>query len=287
MSILTFSAAQILQAAPRRRISEAMGKIAKVRWSQELGERVIGTYCNLYNVDLSDCAQKEGWHSFDAFFTRSLKADARPQAAGLGVLTSPADGRLDVVAQVDASSEFPVKGQRYSVSELLGSQQEAETYQGGTALVVYLSPRDYHRVHFPASGALTSVRSLPGDFYPVNAIGIRHIKNLFSRNRRVVFSTRVDLGDGTLRNIAIVMVAAIVVGRISSVFVPGDDVALGEHIIGKPGVGKAVSAGDELGIFHLGSTAVVLVEKGAVSNVAERGPIRMGERLMTLKGGPA
>src|SRR5262249_47736219 len=143
--------------------------------------------------------------------------------------------------------------------------------------IVYLSPRDYHRVHAPIGGKITLIRSLPGDLYPVNSIGERHIPSLFSINRRVaiVIDTPAQ-GRGTGG-----MVGAKIVGSISGRRIPAHDVPLGTHVI-EPGL--AVGRGDEIGMFHLGSTAVVFTEKGASPpwrrpTNGQGLPIRMGEPL--------
>ena len=107
-----------------------------------------------------------------------------------------------------------MKGRPYQVDELVGDPEEAKRYEGGTGCVVYLSPRDYHRVHSPVEGAIVSVRSMPGDYYPVNAIGVRHVHNLFVRNRRVAICIDTPPESG-LGRVTVVMVAAMVVGRIT------------------------------------------------------------------------
>jgi phosphatidylserine decarboxylase len=280
MSFLTYTAAQMLEAIPRQRLSEAMGKAASFRWGSQLGSLVTRAYCRAYHVDLQDCAQKEGWQSFDAFFTRTLREDTRPQCQDPWVLNSPADGRVDTFEPIREDSTFLVKGHTYSLPELIGNAEDARIYAGGHASVVYLSPRDYHRVHTPKSGVLHKIDSLPGDFYPVNEIGLEHVKNLFARNRRVAFHLELDLGDGPRRKVCVIMVAAIVVGRISSCFIPGPDVPLGVHPMDEP-----LHLGDELGTFHLGSTAVVLVEpmpNTSIEKAAAFGPIQLGHSLFRV-----
>ena len=185
MTALTFATAQILRVLPRARISRAMGKLADIRWSEKLGKRVVDAYCKLYDVDIDEAAQKGGWQSFDAFFTRSLEDGARPIATDPGIMVSPSDGRLESTGTIDANRTFLVKGRPYRVEELLGDAHEAARYEGGGGCVIYLSPRDYHRVHSPVAGTVVEVRSLPGDYFPVNAIGIKHVPNLFVRNRLV------------------------------------------------------------------------------------------------------
>jgi phosphatidylserine decarboxylase len=180
------------------------------------------------------------------------------------------------MGRIDEGSTLLVKGRPYRVGELLGSEEEGRRYAGGLACVIYLSPRDYHRVHAPVGGKLQMIRSLPGDYYPVNAVGMRHVPNLFVRNRRVAIMIDAPTGTG-LGRVTIVMVSAMIVGRVTVTGVAARDVPLGEHALD-----VRVEKGDEIGVFHLGSTAVMLVEKGAAARwSASEGGIRFGERIAT------
>ena len=143
---------------------------------------------------------------------------------------------------------------------------------------MYLSPRDYHRVHAPVGGTIRRIRSMPGDYYPVNAIGMRHVANLFCRNRRVAIE--ID-GDAQRGRTTVVMVVAMIVGRITTVGIEARDVPLGDHVFDPP---LRVARGDEIGIFHLGSTAVLLAEPRRGRDwVVKEGPVRYGQAL--LRGG--
>ena len=153
------------------------------------------------------------WSSFDAFFTRRLRDGARAIDGIRSTVTSPADGRIESMGSIDEGGTFLVKGRPYAVDELVGDAQEARRFLGGAGCVVYLSPRDYHRVHAPVSGKVRRIRSMPGDYYPVNAIGMRHVPNLFARNRRVAIE--ID-ADGGLGRVTVVMVVAMIVGRITT-----------------------------------------------------------------------
>ncbi len=273
MTALSFAAAQLLRVLPREKISRAMGRLADKRWPRPVGRTVVDAYCKLYGIDLDDYAQRD-WPSFDSFFTRSLRTGARPLAPAEDIAVSPADGRLESLSRIDDASTFLVKGRPYSTSELLG--EDAPRFAGGAGCVVYLSPRDYHRVHSPVTGVIRKVQSMPGDYYPVNAIGLRHVPNLFVRNRRVAIFVDTPAGQ-----VAVVMVVAIVVGRITVTGIDAWDVPIGTHDLS-----LHVSRGDELGIFHLGSTAVVLFERGCFDRwLSAEGPIRFGAPLVA--GSPA
>jgi phosphatidylserine decarboxylase len=282
MSAVTYATAQILRVLPRARIGQAIGRLADRPWSAPVGRAVVGLYSRVYDVRLDECAEHGGWASFDAFFTRRLREGARPVDPDPRVVASPADGRIESMGRIDAGGTFTVKGRPYAVPELVGDPHEAERFLGGAGFVVYLSPRDYHRVHAPVGGVVRRIRSMPGDYYPVNQIGMRHVANLFCRNRRVAIEIDADAGLG---RVTVVMVVAMIVGRITTVGVDAPDVPLGDHVFEPP---LRVARGDELGAFHLGSTAVVLVERAAAGRwLLEEGPVRYGQALLRAAGDEA
>ena len=269
---LTYASAQLLRVMPRERISRIMGQLADVQWPRPLERAVLGAYCRAYDVAMEECEAPDRWASFDHFFTRRLRDGARPLAEG-ATWVSPADGRLESPGVVTADSLYLVKGRPYRVDELVGDPEEARRYVGGGGCVVYLSPRDYHRVHTPAAGKLVCVRSMPGDYFPVNSIGLDHVPNLFVRNRRVALAIDTE----SYGRVTVVMVAAMVVGRITVTGIDARDVPYGTHVLDAP---IALDAGAELGMFHLGSTAVVFFEpKGFARFLAPEGPIKMGQAL--------
>ena len=257
MNVATYAAAQLLRVLPRERISRAVGKLCDARLPSSLSSTVVGLYVRAYGVELGDTQAPEGaFPSFDAFFTRPLRDGARPLCSDERAIVSPADGRIESAGDILQGGSLQIKGRDYKVADLVGSVDEVARYEGGQFAVVYLSPRDYHRVHAPVSGVISVVRSMPGDLYPVNAIGERHIPSLFARNRRVAIA----IDTPSYGRVTVVMVGAMIVGRITVTAVEGHDVPLGDHTI-DPGL--AVQRGDEIGVFHLGSTAVVFAEKGA------------------------
>lgn len=247
-----------------------MGRLSETQLPQPVSRLVMGAYARAYRVDLGE-AQPESrpYASFDAFFTRPLVEGVRPVAASQVV--SPADGQLSALGRVDAGGRIHAKGQGYSLAELVGAPEDADRYLGGSWFVVYLSPRDYHRVHSPVDGHISLVRGIPGDLYPVNSIGERYVPGLFVRNNRVAIAIDTE----HLGRVTVVMVGAMVVGRISVSALPDPAVPPGIHSI-DPKV--EVARGDEIGMFHLGSTAVVLLERGATISRAV-GPVRYGEAL--------
>ncbi|MBK8941927.1 MAG: phosphatidylserine decarboxylase [Polyangiaceae bacterium] len=273
MSVATYAAAQLLRVLPRVRITRAVGRLAEARVPGPLSKAVVGAFVKAYSVDLDEAIRPSGaFESFDAFFTRELVPGARPVCPDPDAIVSPSDGRLDALGPVERDGRFEVKGRPYSAQELLGDAAEAERYLGGSFCVVYLSPRDYHRVHAPVGGVVSTIRSMPGDLFPVNSIGERHVKSLLSINRRVA----IPIDNPKHGRVTVVMVGAMIVGRITVIGVDERDVPIGDHALAPP---RDLARGAEVGIFHLGSTAVVFSPKGAPRLSRSLGPIRLGEAL--------
>lgn len=280
MKPITYATAQILRVLPRTRITRVMGRLADVEWGDRVGKAVVGAYSRAYDVELEECKKTSGFRSFDEFFTRELREGVRTFPEDPRTVISPSDGRLDSVGLIDGRT-YTVKGRPYSVAELVGDELDAKRYEGGHGCVVYLSPRDYHRVHAPVAGKISLVRSMEGDYFPVNAVGVKHVHNLFVRNRRVaiVIDTPKESGHG---RVTVVMVAAMVVGRITVSGVDARDVPFGVTHLAPP---LEVKRGDEIGIFRLGSTAVVFFEPGVISKwLAQEGPVRFGQPFATCDG---
>jgi phosphatidylserine decarboxylase len=280
MNAATYAAAQLLRVLPRERITRAVGRLCDARLHPLLASVVVNLYVRAYRVDLDDALLPDSaFPSFDAFFTRELRNGVRPACVDPNTIVSPADGRLEDIGAISSGGRLQIKGRDYTVADLVGDPLEAARYEGGQFAIVYLSPRDYHRVHAPVFGEVVLIRSLPGHLFPVNAIGERHIPSLFAKNRRVAIV--IDTPDKG--RVTVVMVGAMIVGRITVSAVEGRDVPLGNHVIDPP---ELVARGDEIGIFHLGSTAVVFVEAGAATppRFGSGGaplprPIRLGEPL--------
>jgi phosphatidylserine decarboxylase len=276
VNVGTYAFAQLLRVLPRTRITRAVGRLCDARLPPVVSRAVVGVYVRAYGVDLEEAEPLNGvgcYPSFDAFFTRSLREGARTWVGGPATLSSPADGRLDEMGRVSPEGVIHIKGRAYHARDLLGGDDEARRYLGGQFAVIYLSPRDYHRVHAPVGGQLREVRSYPGELFPVNVVSERHIPRYLARNRRVA----IVIDDGNCGTITVVMVAAMIVGRVTVTGVAGRDVPLGVHRL-EPSL--PIARGDEIGVFHLGSTAVVFVEPARVGPFDRApGAIRLGEPL--------
>jgi phosphatidylserine decarboxylase len=239
-----------------------------------VSDAIVQLYARAYHVDLGECAHgASSYPSFDAFFTRPLRPGAREVCSAESEIASPADGHVHSIGVVDPGGALLVKGRPYQVAELIGDEADAPRYAGGQFAVIYLSPSNYHRVHAPVGGRIALVRSMPGDRYPVNSLGEQHVPSLFSRNRRVA----IVIDTNALGRVTVVMVGAIIVGRITVGVIDAPDVPIGNHAIQPP---AAVAKGDEIGVFHLGSTAIVFVPPGSAAGLSRPlGPIRMGQSL--------
>lgn len=273
--------ADTLRVLPRKRMSRALGRIADLRAPSAMLDRAIDVFVRVYDIDLSDYEiPPGGFRSFDEFFTRTLRPGVRPIDPDPATLVSPADGRVEDLGAIDPAATLLVKGKRYEVTDLLDEPEAAERYRGGSFFIVYLSPRDYHRVHAPVAGPVTRARYVGGTLWPVNRIGLTYVPNLFAINERVaIVQNHPELGEVTT-----VMVGATSVGRISLAF----DHEVWTNLGNAPGVrrygddGPPIDKGEELGTFHLGSTAIVFVPPGSLRfRVGAGAVVRMGEAVLS------
>ncbi|MCU1349415.1 MAG: psd, partial [Acidobacteria bacterium] len=255
------------------------------RWPRPIERRLVRWFATAYQIDL-DAAGKPAhdYPSIGDFFTRDLREGLRPIE---GDFVSPVDGTLRNFGLVAGGRLEQIKGKSYTVARFLGDEAFARRYENGAYLNFYLSPQDYHHVHSPASGGITRSVHIPGKLWPVNDWSLANIDELFSINERVV--TYID--DGTLGLVAVVMIGATNVGKISVVY----DSFISNTPAGDRPVARdyappvAIAAGDRLGTFHMGSSVVVLVEPGRIDVERirlERGKkVRYGQAI--LHGGNA
>lgn len=278
MTIATFAAAKLLRFVPRVRLSRAVGRLCEQELNPTVVRLAATVYARAYGVNLSEAEPCGLYRSFDEFFTRRLREGARQIDEAMVV--SPSDGRVvasGAVSQTGSgaarATQIVVKGRPYDVAELTGFGPDRDYYANGDFAVVYLHPRDYHRVHSPVDGVISMVRSLPGDLFPVNSIGEQHIPGLFVRNQRVA----VTIDSDKLGKVTVILVGATIVGRITIGVIGGRGTPVGEHPI-QPAV--PVARGEELGMFHLGSTAVVLIPQAGTLST-RTGQVLLGESLVS------
>jgi phosphatidylserine decarboxylase len=248
-------------------------------------DAAMNAFVRAYDVDLSEVDMPDGgFRTFDEFFTRRLVEGARVVDPDPLAVVSPADGLLEDIGAISTEGELIVKGQPYTAADLLGDGVAAAAYEGGHYFIVYLSPRDYHRVHAPTCGSVQYVRYVPGTLYPVNRIGTDHIPQLFARNERLAIVQEGDV-HGTVTTI---MVGAIGVGRIGLSF-DGVETNRGHESGLRSYADSPIprDRGDELGVFHMGSTAIVMTPPACKLEIVARpgSSVRMGECI--ARGGLA
>lgn len=236
-----------------------MGMAARVPLPPGISRMTVEAYARFFGVNLDEidpASLERGYASFDAFFTRTLRDGARPIDKSPTLLTSPCDGLLRDVAPIEDQGVVLAKGHAYAVDELLGDAELAARFVGGLQAVIYLHPRDYHRVHAPVSGLVKLLRAIPGRLLPVNDAGLEREPRLFALNERHVHLLHSDHGA-----VAVVMIAAFGVGHMSCSYAP-IEVHPSKVVDLEPQPSPLVTKGEELGVFHLGSTVVLLTEPG-------------------------
>jgi len=277
-----FLASQYL--APHHLVSRLAGRLADSRMPG-LKNRLIGNFVRNYGVNMGEALLEDplAYESFNAFFTRALKAEARPLAGDAGGVLSPVDGSVSQAGAIERGRIFQAKGHSYSLTELLGGDPErAAPFLGGSFATLYLSPSDYHRVHMPAAGTLREMVHVPGRLFSVNPLTARHVPGLFARNERVAC-----LFDSERHGpMALVLVGAMIVASIETIW--AGRVAPHQRRVRSTRYGAQAAEplrldkGAEMGRFLLGSTVIVLFGPGRVrwADTALPGrSVRMGELL--------
>jgi phosphatidylserine decarboxylase len=274
-------AVDLLRWTPKGTFSRGVGWAASRRVPRPLRRPIYGGFAKLVGADLSVIDRPVAeFERFDEFFTRPLRPGVRPVAQGDGVVVSPVDGVVSEAGVAEGGRLIQCKGRDYTVAGLLADPVEARAFEGGAYATIYLSPRDYHRIHSPVDGRVTGYRHIPGAFFPVNPLSVRNVAGLFSINERLVTYMESEVG-----RVAVVAVAATGVGNITASY----DRDVRTHRSGPPGrhgwaqrypSPKPLQRGAELGMFHLGSTVILLFEPGRVRLDAVRERVlRMGERI--------
>lgn len=268
---------------PHHLISRAVHCFVESRMGW-LKNALIRTIIKHYHVDMSEAQHErpESYGSFNEFFTRPLKVGARPLPEDPDAVVSPADGVISQIGAIDNGRLFQAKGHDYSLVELLGGDLElARSFMGGRFATIYLSPRDYHRVHSPAKGRLRRMIHIPGRLFSVNQATVEHVPNLFARNERVVSIFDTEQGP-----MAVIMVGAMIVASIETVWAglvtPWRRQVRRFEYGADTGQDIELARGDELGRFKLGSTAIVLFGKQQVDwleQLQAGSPVKMGEAL--------
>jgi phosphatidylserine decarboxylase len=268
---------------PHRLLSGLARRLAYSR-SPRVRRWLIDQVVARFGVDLSEALESNAhaYESFNAFFTRALKPGARQPDSDPRALLMPADGRISQCGAIHGGRIFQAKGQSFTAAELLGEADAAMPFAEGLYATVYLSPRDYHRVHMPWTGRLLRTVHVPGRLFSVGPAAVREVPRLFARNERLVCHFDCDFGP-----MAVVMVGALLVSGVETTW-------SGVEI---PRYGDAVTAKDygrqhivlerfaEMARFNYGSTVIVLLPPGVAAlapGLGAESPVRLGERLATL-----
>ena len=268
---------------PKHALSRIIGTIAESKrpWLKNL---LIKRAISAFGINMQEAASDnlEDYESFNAFFTRALKDDARVVDGDPNSVCCPADGVISQAGIIDKTRILQAKGLNYSISRLLGNSVSAQRFNNGSFATIYLSPKDYHRVHMPVSGTLRATRYIPGELFSVNDKTAQGLEELFARNERLVC----EFESESAGNFVVVFVGAMLVAGIETVWGGFE----------KPGPGAvresdfsdrqlAYDKGEEIGQFKFGSTAIILFEKDRVTGLETlnpQSPVLMGQQLAAL-----
>lgn len=279
MSILDNLHTLSQQVLPGHLLSRVTGQIAYCEIPQ-VKDRLITAFITHFQINMDEVAETDlaAYPHFNAFFTRALKPGIRP-LAGAGHLASPADGAILTQDRLGEDTRLLAKGHHFSLSELFATEEYNQTYQGGQFLTIYLSPKDYHRVHCPMDAELKHMTYVPGRLFSVSGATTTAIPSVFARNERVILHFKGDQGP-----FALVLVGAMLVASIETPFAgiitpPGRGV---HHWNYHRGPHLKFAQGEEVGRFQYGSTVITVLPKDGYqfdTTLADAQPVKLGESL--------
>ena len=275
---------RLTYALPHRALSSLARRLAYSNHPR-MSAWLIDTVTRKFGVDLSEAEQSDprSYPSFNAFFTRGLRAGVRTPDADPRAVLMPADGRISQCGRMEGGRIFQAKGQSFTASELLADDAAAEPYADGVFATVYLSPKDYHRVHMPWTGRLLETVHVPGRLFSVGPAAVRLVPRLFARNERLVCHFATDFGP-----MAVVMVGALLVSGVETVWSGIEIPRYGDAVTVKDyrGADITLERFAEMARFNYGSTVIVLLPDGIASlaeGLGAESPVRLGQRLATLR----
>jgi phosphatidylserine decarboxylase len=270
---------------PQRLMSAVVRRATHARW-RPWKDFLIDTIARTYGVDRAEAlsADNADYEHFNAFFTRALKPGARPFDPDPNALLMPADGRVSQVGRIREGTILQAKNHHYSAAALLADEQAAAPFRDGAFATIYLSPRDYHRVHMPWTGTLRETVHIPGRLFSVGVDAVGSVSKLFARNERLVCHFDTDFGP-----MAVVMVGALLVSGVETVWGGMEIPPYGGPITVKDyrGRGIVLERFAEMARFNYGSTAIVLLPRGVAEldpALHAQAPVRLGQRLALLVG---
>lgn len=269
---------------PHHFISRILFRLTRIE--SPLAHYFIRWFIGHFNVSMSEAAKEhvEDYPSFNAFFTRALKDTIRAFPETNDVMACPVDGVISQIGRIGQGRIFQAKGHSYSTLELLGGREKvADRFSNGMFATLYLSPRDYHRIHMPLSGTLKQMLYIPGRLFSVSPSTTRAVPRLFARNERVV-----AVFDGDTGPFAMVLVGAMNVAAIETVWhglvTPPHRRQIGEYFYADKPLNLRI--GQEMGRFNMGST-VILLASGNIQwlpELAAELPVKLGQPLGSITG---
>jgi phosphatidylserine decarboxylase len=261
---------------PQHLLSRLMFRFARIEtlWIKNTFTR---WFVNKYHVNLAEAELEniEDYINFNDFFTRALKTGLRPISESK--LISPVDGVIAQTGKVQDSQILQAKGRQYSTLELL-ADKASEELENGSFVTIYLSPKDYHRIHMPCDGVLISMKYIPGNLFSVNQKTVNQVKRIFARNERLICLFDTDFGV-----MAFVLVGAIFVGSMQTEWQGQITPTYSKTVINYDYKGREISLvkGDELGRFNMGSTVIMLLpEDFPEMNLYAGQQLKMGQALI-------
>lgn len=272
----------LLSLLPKNALSYAVGALCRLPAPPGLLHAAMRLFIKKFGVDMSEAEHPlEHYQTFTEFFTRRLKPGVRPIAPGEALPVSPVDGTVGMCGPIEQGVLVQAKGKTYTLPELLGGPTaalDAQQFEGGTFVTIYLAPYNYHRIHAPLGGRITGYSTVPGNLWPVNAVGVQNVEKLFCVNERLTTFLETPRGP-----CAVVKVGATNVGRIRALY--ADVVTNAQHTrkeerlrFERP---VGVEKGAELAMFEMGSTVVLLFHPAFTlgPKITLGTPIRLGEPL--------
>jgi len=289
MSVLLSTGSRILDyikvwplyCLPKHTLSGIIYRLTRIKfkpWKNFL----IKTFVGFYNVDMNQAIwpSPDDYSSFNSFFTRELKPDARSWKKDNNIILSPVDGFVSQIGTINSDELIQAKGMSYSLARLLANDSMTiKQFQDGRFATLYLSPRDYHRIHMPVTGRLIKSIYVPGDLFAVNTASVRTVDQLFARNERFISIFETELGL-----MAQIMVGAIFVGSMETVWSGQITPKKNRELIIQEYEDNPVELkqGDEFGHFNMGSTVILLFEKDKLSwsgDLNENDAIQVGQGI--------
>ncbi len=271
-------------ALPHRLLSSMARRLAYSE-NPRVSRWLIDTVTSKFGVDLEEAldADPRSYTSFNRFFTRALKEGARVADPDPRALLMPADGRISQLGTIEGGRIFQAKGQSFTAAELLGDAEDARVFCDGLFATIYLSPRDYHRVHMPFTGTLRETVHVPGRLFSVGPAAVAKVPRLFARNERLVCHFDTEFGP-----MVQVMVGALLVSGVETVWGGEEIPGYGDRITRKDYRSQRITLQRfaEMARFNYGSTVVVLLPPGVAefeSGLVAEGPVKLGQALARLK----